>query len=130
MPYHGGPWVSVGREESVYIDCHNDTILGIILGGEDFTNGSPSLHIDLPKILSVPKLGVLYFAAWCDPVYQGSLAVTKSVEILRRIRALAQENSDHLEIAGHMSDVDRIAACGKVSILPTVEGGQPLMVLR
>ena len=110
----------------MYIDCHNDTILKLVYAHADFTGGSPELQIDLPKIESVSDLGALFFGAWSDPVFEGERALENSVELLRGIKSLAIENSDHIEIAFTAGDVESIARKDKVAIVLAVEGGHPV----
>jgi len=110
----------------MYVDCHNDTVLKVVYGGEDFRSGSPNLHIDLPKIRSLETALTLFCAAWADPVFQGEKAVAQSLALLRRLRTLVSDCAEHLAIATRMADVEDHARTGKTSVVLAVEGGQAI----
>ncbi|MFH1679394.1 MAG: membrane dipeptidase [Candidatus Eisenbacteria bacterium] len=110
----------------MYVDFHNDTVLKIVYGGEDFRRGSPSLHVDLRKILSLEKPLTLFFAAWVDPVFEGEQALLQALALLRRIRGIVSDCPEHLRIAGNMKDAEESVRSGRTSVVLAVEGGQAI----
>jgi membrane dipeptidase len=108
------------------VDCHNDTILKVVYGGEDFGRASPNLHVDLPKIRSIGSAMTLFFAAWVDPVFPGAEAFAQAVKLLGRIRDLAEHYRGEMGIATDVGTVERLGREGRTAVVLSVEGGQAI----
>jgi len=107
----------------MYIDFHNDTILRIAHYDDDFVGGSDDLHVDLPKILSVPDIKGIFFASCPSNELHGEEAYDHALRLVRGIKKTLGKCADRLPIALSSGDFERNIGEGKPSAFLTVEGG-------
>lgn len=105
-----------------FIDAHADTITRAMETGQSLFRNS--LHLDFERLMDF-NAPVQIFAIWCSDRYLGSAFEYANMVIDFFERELA-ENSDIVELALSLEDLERNAANNKISAILALEGGEPL----
>ena len=116
---------------SPVIDGHNDLPWALRESGAadpaatDIAAGVGFTHTDLPR-LAAGGVGGQFWSVYVPAELQGDSAVIATLEQIDLVRRLIQRNPARMELALTASDVDRIAAAGKVASLLGAEGGHSI----
>ncbi len=85
----------------------------------------PDLHTDLPR-LSAGGVGAQFWSVYVPAWLAGDTAVTTVLEQIDLVRAMIARYPQALKLALTASDVERIAATGRVASLLGAEGGHAI----
>ncbi|MDX1579367.1 MAG: dipeptidase [Gemmatimonadota bacterium] len=117
------------HESALLIDGHNDLPWRIReRGGLDAVPLGSRVedgHTDLPR-LRAGGVDAQFWAAWVPPRFRGPDAVRVAREQIAVIDELESRFPDLLERARTASDIERIAAAGRIASLIGVEGGHAI----
>ena len=127
------------HRRSLVVDGHNDMPWEIRKQGSSFTKTDisqpqPDLHTDIPR-LREGGVDVQFWSVWVpvDLGYQGQ-ALATTLEQIELVKLMIERYPGTFELALTTSDIERIAADGKIASLIGVEGGhcieESLSVLR
>jgi membrane dipeptidase len=112
------------------VDGHNDLPWALRerpggLAAVDLAAPVPDLHTDLPR-LSAGGVGAQFWSVFVPGTLAGGSAVTTVLEQIDLARAIIARYPQTLEFALTASDVERIAASGRVASLLGAEGGHAI----
>ena len=129
------------HRKATVVDTHNDTILDLMKGdAPSYTSKTPTPyrefslqrrlgvrsdkgHIDIPRIRE-GGVDCLFFAMYVSPMFRGRLR--RLMQMLDVFYSEVEENSDKIVLATRYGDVVDTKRSGKIAVILTVEGGEPL----
>jgi len=110
------------HQESVVVDLHSDVLLQV-LRGADISQRLSYGQVDLVR-LREGGVDVQFFAVWPNPAkYLPDKMYEQAVHMIDRLNQIININSDRIELALSVSDIERIVKDGKLAACIGVEGG-------
>ncbi len=109
------------HRDAIVIDAHSDTALRM-LRGENICLEGQSGHIDVPRLI---KGGVdaQFFAIFVHPRITGDEAVNRARRMIQLVKQAAESCPDKMALATTASEIEKLAAQGKIAALLGLEGG-------
>jgi len=105
-----------------FVDAHADTITVAMETGQGLFRNN--LHVDFERLMEYGA-PVQVFAIWCSDSYLSNAFEYANIAIDFFEKELA-DNSDIIEIAHTLEDLERNARNNKISAILALEGGEPL----
>jgi membrane dipeptidase len=111
-------------------DGHNDYAWemrkrGYDLAAHPFDQPVPELQTDLPR-LRMGGVGAQFWSVFVPCSYQGSAAVTATLEQIAFIRRLTEQYPDDLMLATSAAHVESAVETGRIACLMGMEGGHQI----
>lgn len=102
-------------------DCHMDTLQGAVADGVDLALPSERWHhLDQWRRGGIRAQ---VFAVWVDTIYGPHHAARRALAQVDALHRLCERHPERVELARTAADVRRIAKCGKLAALLSLEGG-------
>src|SRR6185436_8901953 len=125
------------HKQAIVVDTHIDTTMMLGKPGWDFmVRHQPEPgenHVDLPRIRE-GGLDAAFFSIYMPGTITGPDAVKKALELIDRVRTLAEDHPNDIVLATTAADVRAAHKAGKFAALMGMEGGHmiddSLAVLR
>ena len=111
------------HQESLVVDTHCDTLVGVANGAYGLGDEREDGHIDLPR-LKRGGVNAQFFACYIEPVFKPTRSLRRAVQMIDALYAQAEQNAATMEIAFSAEDVLRIQAANKVAAIISIEGGE------
>lgn len=113
------------HNESLVIDTHCDTIIGVLRGSFGLGDERPDGHLDLPR-MKKGGVNAQLFACYIEPPYKPTRSLRRCVQMIDAIYQQAELNSDKMAIAFTAQDILKIHQAGKIAAIISVEGGEAI----
>src|SRR3954454_16487622 len=110
---------------SIGVDSHIDTLQRVLIGNVDLSQRGSSGHVDLPR-LREGGMKAPFFALWVPTYYHGAEAIRRTLQLRDVMQSVLDKNRNLMELALTASDVERIAAAGKIAAVLTIESGHAI----
>lgn len=110
-------------------DTHADTTMRLGDAKFDFGKRNPRGHIDLPK-LKEGKVKLQAMAVFTSARTEGPEAVSHAVTAMEKVLETVERFPADLRLARTSSDVEKYWQQGKISLLLTIENGNPVLENR
>lgn len=110
------------HRRAIVIDTHVDTTQRMLDPTWDFTQRHDDGHVDLVRLAEGGVAGV-FFAVFALPSDEVDANVTATQVQLAAIHRTVEQHSDRLSLCLTSDDIRRAKACGKLALLPAIEGG-------
>ncbi len=110
------------HDEAFVMDGHVHVMSRELLTGVDFATRKADGHVDLPR-MEEGGLDAVFFSIYTpEPYYASRHEVKNTLRALSKARDEIDRNSDRIEVALTGSDIERIAAEGKIAAFLDLEG--------
>lgn len=110
------------HDDAFVMDGHIHVMSRELLTGVDFGARKTDGHVDLPR-LEEGGLDAVFFSIYTpEPYYPERHEVKNTLRAISRARDEIDRNSDRIELALTASDIERIAASGKIAAFLDLEG--------
>ena len=120
------------HKESIIIDAHCDTILHAAprIGAyrwkqRSIIERSDEGHIDLPRLLE-GGVTCQFFAIYVDAVYKPVKATARALELMTVLYEEVEKSNGRMTIIDKSEDIINAKKEGKVAVLISFEGGEPI----
>lgn len=111
--------------ESLVVDAHVDTLIGVVYGRRSLGERSDEGHVDLPR-LQEGGVNVQFFAHYIEPQFKPDRALLRFMQMADAFYREIQANAEVAEVACTVADIRRITSEGRIACILTVEGGEVL----
>jgi len=110
------------HERAFVMDAHVHLITRTLLQGTDIGVRAPDGHVDLPR-LHEGGVDAIFFSVYTPEAYYPARYETKhTFRVVEAALEQIEKNSDQVELALNASDLERIAAAGKIGAFLDLEG--------
>lgn len=115
------------HREAIVVDAHCDTVhlLSGFAHRYDFRQHNTVGHLDLPR-LRQGGVDVQLFALCVAPLRTGCGALRRAKVLLDAFHRMIGDNREELSLVPDLAALNECVANGKLAVLLTVEGGEPL----
>ena len=112
-------------EPLILVDMHNDVLSGTVMQGLDISEKLDVGNTDLPR-LKEGGVNLQIFSVFASQEFTGREAYAMVQSQIDSLYAIAQRNSDRLELVHSLEQAKRSIAQGKIAGMIGVEGGHLL----
>ena len=111
--------------QSLVIDTHCDTIMGVVNGKYELGVERDNGHLDFPRM---KRGGVTtqLFACYIEPPFKPTRSLRRCVQMIDAIYSQTEKFADQAEIAYTAQDIVRIHEEGKIGVVISIEGGEAI----
>ncbi len=110
------------HQSAFVMDAHVHVMSRSLLEGIDIGDRAPDGHVDLPR-LAEGGLDAVFFSVYTpEAYYPARYEVKNTFRVVELALEQIEENSDQIELALNASDLERIAASGKIAAFLDLEG--------
>lgn len=110
------------HRDAFVMDAHVHLITRSLLEGVDIGDRLSDGHVDLPR-LAEGGVDAIFFSVYTpEAYYPARYEVKNTLRVVELALAQIEENSDQVELALNASDIERIAASGKIAAFLDLEG--------
>jgi len=111
------------HHQSLVIDTHCDTIIGVVNGKYGLGTERSEGHIDLPR-MQRGGVNAQFFACYIEPVFKPTRSLRRCLQMIDAIYKQAEENQEKMGVALTACDIEQLQAAGKVAAIIAIEGGE------
>ncbi len=111
--------------EAIGIDAHIDTLQRVLMESADIGQPLSKGHVDIPR-LKEGGMHAPFFALWVPSYYKGAEAVRRALDLRDAMQQVLDNYPADIELATTASEIERIAASGKIAAFLTIEGGHEI----
>lgn len=112
------------HSRALVIDTHCDTILSV-MRGRPLGTRSDKGHIDLPRMRE-GGVSAQFFACYIEPQFKPDKGLKRVLQQIDCFYHEMEANSDVIEVATTVADIERIHALGKLVGLLSIEGAEAI----
>ena len=112
------------HQRAFLVDAHCDTALRLVAGAS-LADAEPKGHLDLAR-LEAGGVDLQVFALWVDARERRGGYAVRCIDLLEAVRREAEIHADRLHIVLDRQDIEHVKNTGKIGILLSIEGGEPL----
>jgi membrane dipeptidase len=110
------------QERAFVMDGHVHLISRTLLQGTDIGKRAPDGHVDLPR-LREGGVNAIFFSVYTpEPYYPARYEVKNTFRVVEAALDQIEKNKDQVALALNASDLERIAAAGKIGAFLDLEG--------
>lgn len=113
------------HRNSIVIDTHCDTLLGVVGKRYSLAEERSTGHIDLPR-LKRGGVSCQFFAVYIEPPFKPDRSLKRALQMIDSLYEDLPKANGEMEIAYSAADIERIVAQDKVAAVIAIEGGEAM----
>ena len=110
------------QERAFVMDGHVHLISRTLLQGTDIGKRAPDGHVDLPRLREGGVNAIFFTVYTPEPYYPARYEVKNTFRVVEEALDQIEKNKDQVALALNASDLERIAAAGKIGAFLDLEG--------